>query len=471
MTLNWHYISQILILIYFIAINGSYTLLIFLAFFEVRHQYNHSFIEDYPDLYKSKLAPGLSYLVPAYNEEATIAESAKSYLKTKYSKYEVIVINDGSTDNTLQVLKDEFKLKKVYRAMNTRVKTKKVKGFYISQTNPNLFVIDKYNGGSKADALNAGINAARHPYFICVDADVIMDKSAMLRIMRPMLEDPAHNMAAGGIVRIVNDSIVEDGQIKEVKLSKNPIVAFQVVEYIRAFTAGRAGFQRLKTLLIVSGAFGVFNTEVVRKIGGYQRKTLGEDMELLVRLHRHLRETIGSKYNIIYRTYPVCWTEAPETLKVLGSQRNRWHRGLSDVLLRHKKMIFNPRYGRIGMFGMPFFLFIEFLGPIIEFFGYFYVIYMILFGVMQWEFFFLFLALAMLWGIWMTVTAILFEDLNFKWYKHWYQIAALIFFALVESFGYRQLTLIWRIQGLFDYLRGQHTWTATQRKGFKTSNT
>jgi len=462
--LNWNFFIQIFILIYFLAINGIYSFLMIVAFIEFRNQHRRSFIDDYPYLYRSKLTPGVSILVPAYNEEATVIEALKSHLSTRYPKFEVIVINDGSKDKTLEILKKEFKLKKIYHVMQTRIKTKSIRGYYISASEPNLIVLDKINGG-KADTLNAGINASNYPYFISIDADVILEEDAMLRIMKPMLENPEKNMVAGGMVRVANGCVVENGKIKEVRLSKKFLPVFQVIEYMRAFTAGRAGFSKIKSLLIVSGAFGVFNTEEVRKAGGYERKTVGEDMELLVRLHRSLREQ-NKDYNILFMTYPVCWTEVPESLRILGRQRNRWHRGLCDTLTRHKKMILNPRYGTIGLVGMPFFVFFEFLGPIIELVGYLYVIYLIVFGIMNWSFFLLFLALAVLWSVLLSVSAVLFEDINFKRYGKWYYIAVLILFSLFENFGYRHLTLMFRIHGLFDYLRGRKAWGVMSRKGF-----
>lgn len=444
-----------------------YSLLTLLAYFEVRSQRKRSFIDDYTYLRRSKLTPGISLLVPAHNEETTIVEAIKSHLRTNYPKYEVIIINDGSTDKTIEVLREEYKLKKIYRVIQTCIKTRKVKGYYISETEPNLVFIDKVNGG-KADALNAGINAARYHYFMSIDADVILEKDAMLRVMKPLLENPEKNFAAGGIIRVANGCIVKKGEIKEIKLSRKPLPIFQVLEYIRAFTAGRAGFSKLKSLVIVSGAFGAFNTEQTRRIGGYEHKTVGEDMELLVRLHRRLRERKIKKYNIFFRAYPVCWTEVPETLRILGRQRNRWHRGLCDVISRHKRMIFNPRYGPIGLFSMPFFFLFEYLGPIIEMIGYIYLIYLTAFSIVDWPFFLAFLALAILWGMLLSVSAVLFEELNFKWYRKWYYIAVLIIFAIFENLGYRQLTVLWRIYGFYDFLRKKQAWGAMPRKGFQS---
>ncbi|MFC1595773.1 glycosyltransferase family 2 protein [Candidatus Margulisiibacteriota bacterium] len=381
---NGHFYLQLFILIYFLCINSIYTFLSIVAFFEVNKKHKRSFIDDYPYLKKSKLVQGCSLLVAAYNEEVTIVESVKSFLVTDYPKLEIIIVNDGSTDKTLEILKTKFKLIKYSRTMQTTIKTKKVKACYISLLDPRLIVIDKVNG-KKADATNAGINAASYPYIVSMDADVIMEKDSMLRVMKPMLENPEKNIVSGGIVRVVNNCVVEDGKIKDVRLSKNPLPIFQVIEYMRAFNAGRTGFAALNSLLIVSGAFHIINTNVARLAGGYESKTVTEDMEMLVRVHKNnIREK--KDYKILYLPFPVCWTEVPEDLKTLGKQRNRWHRGLCDVLSRHKVMIANPRYGRIGLFGMAYFFMFELLGPFIEFMGYFYIGYIFFRGTINWSF-------------------------------------------------------------------------------------
>ncbi len=455
------------VLLYFLAINGMYTFLFLLAFFEVRKQHKRAFIDDYDYFYKSKLAPSISLLVTAHNEELCIVESVKSYLALQYPKLEVIVINDGSTDGTLELLKRTFKLKKVYRVLQARIKCQNIKGYYVSQLYSNLIVLDKIQGG-KGDALNAGLNAARYPYFASLDADAILEKDALLRIMKPLYENPNYNIGAGGIVRVINGCRVENSMVKDVRLSKNPLVIVQVLEYIRAFTAGRAGFALLKALPIVSGAFSVYRTVVARRIGGYDPKALGEDFEFVVRFHRALRER-KKRYNLMYRAYPICWTEVPETLKLLGRQRNRWYRGLTYALHKHERMLLNPLYGRIGFLSLPFFFFFEFLGPIIEGIGYVYLAYYLLSGRMLSFFVLTFLALALLWGVFLSLLAVLFEDLNFHWYNKWYNVATLILFAFLENIFYRPLHTFWRLTGLVDYLRGKKGWGIMERKGFQTA--
>ncbi len=458
------YLFQNLILVYFLVINSLYTLLTILAFFEVREQQRRSYIDDYEYLHNSKLAPGISFLVPAYNEEKNIIESIYSYLNVRYPLYEVIVINDGSKDKTLENLIKAFDLKPKYHVFRKDLPTQKIRAYYRSKKDPRLVVIDKENGG-KADALNAGINTARYPYLVGTDADVLMEDDAILRIMRPMLEDPVLNMASGGIVRIANGCTVENGEVTRVNLSRSSLPVFQVIEYLRAFNIGRVGFAKLNSLMIVSGAFGVFNTYAVRRAGGYNIEAIGEDMDLLVRMHRMLREN-DKKYRFLYLAHPVCWTEAPQTLQVLGRQRNRWHRGNSQVVFSHIKMLFNPLYGTPGMIGMPYLFLFEFIGPLLEFFGYFYLLFLWISNRLNLQFFLAFLGVAVLWGMILSIMAILYEELYFKWYKKFSQLLRLLLYAFLENLGYRQITVIWRIWGTIDFLLGKKSWGAMHRTGY-----
>lgn len=288
----------------------------------------------------------------------------------------------------------------------------------------------------------------------------------MLRIMKPMLDNPQKNVAAGGIVRISNSCQQKDGQITKVKLSQKSLVIFQVLEYIRAFTAGRAGYSRLNLLMIVSGTSAVFNTNLARRVRGYTPGSVGEDMEILVHFHHYLRKK-NRDYAIVYRAYPISWTEAPESFRNLKKQRNRWQRGLAQVLWKHRGLLFNPRYGRIGLFGMPFYFFFEFLGPVIEFLGYGYLLFLILTGLINWPFFLAFIALATLWATMLSTSAVLFEDVNFKWYKRWYQIATLFIYSLIENITYRQLTVWYRLGGIVSFLLGKKEWQKFERRGFK----
>lgn len=455
------------ILVYFIAVNSLYTFVYLASFFEIRRQHKRSFIDDYDQFNKSKLAPGVSLIIPAYNEKLHAIDSIRSYLGVKYPKFEVIVVNDGSTDKTLELLIEEFQLVKSYRLFRNDAKSKPITGFYVSKTHSNLFVVDKINGG-KGEALNAGLNVARHPYFASLDADAFLENDALLRIMKPFFENPKDVIGCGGIIRIFNGCALKNGEVAEISLSNNPLVLFQINEYIRAFTAFRSGFGFLKCLPISSGAFSLFNTELAREIGGFDCTEIGEDFEMLIRMHRKMMDK-KRKYEIKFCAYPICWTEVPDTLKGLSRQRNRWHRGLISVLHKHERMLFNPAYKAVGNFSLPFFVFCELAGPIVEAAGYFYILYSIFTGAFHSVFFLSFFLVAILWGALLSVLAVLYEEINFNWYKKWQHILTLLIFSVLENFSYRQFTVFWRLQGMLDYFRGDQSWGKIERHGFKIS--
>lgn len=453
------------ILSYFFAINSVYSLLNLMAFIEVRRQARRVFIDDYAYVLRSKLAPGVSILVPSYNEENIIVDNIHSLLTSKYPQIEVVVVNDGSTDGTLAALIDAFTLVKVSRVLRDTLKTQAVREVYKSPDDPRLTVIDKENGG-KADSLNVALNVAVHPYILTIDADVILAEDALLRIMKPILDDPRHVVAGGGIVRIVNECVVKGGQVVAPRLPKQPLVLFQIVEYMRAFTAGRAGYSRLGSLVIVSGAFGIYSANVVRGIGGFYSQTVGEDLEILLRIHRYLRYMGRKDYRVFYSAFPICWTEAPATFRVLGRQRSRWHQGLSEALWRHRAMILNPRYGRIGLFAMPVYLLFEWWGPLMESAGYIFFLYLLIFWKIDFWYFLPFLTVAILWGMLLSMTSVAMQEVEFRWFSRWRSLLKLIAYATAENLGYRQLTVIWRIQGLLAWLLKRKGWGKMPRRGF-----
>lgn len=462
--MSWQDLLQVIVIVDFFIVHGSYSLLTLLAFPAVRTQHRRAFIDDYPHVFRSRLAPGVSIIVPAYNEEATIVENVDSLLMLRYPQLEVVVVIDGATDATLDVLREHFGLTKVIRVLRDDITTQRVNAVYASERIANLIVIDKQNGG-KADALNAGINASNHPYFVSVDADVILEEDAVIRVMTPILRNPRLVVAAGGILRVANGCEVRGGRVIRAALSKRTLPVLQVIEYIRAFAAGRAGLSVINSLLIISGAFSAFNTALVREVGGYARDTVGEDMEILVRVRRHLARQ-KRPYRVLYLAYPVAWTEVPETLKALGRQRARWHRGLSETLWKHRDTAFNPRYGYMGLVAMPFFLVAEFLGPIAEATGYAIFLLLVLTGDVNFAFYLLFLSIAVLWGVLLSLSAVFFEDVNFRWYETWGSYTRLVWLAVLENFGYRQLTVWWRLRGLAQFFAHRRAWGKMERRGF-----
>lgn len=455
----------VFVLLYFLGVNFIYTLFLGISWREILDYLRQSSFANLPSLLQSAFSYRVSILAPAFNEEKTIKESVQSLLKLQYTAYEVVVVNDGSTDATLERLIRDFDLRKTRQYYHAVIPTKTVRGIYTSR-NPaykNLIVVDKENGG-KADALNAGINCAHYEYICCIDADSILEDNALLKAMKPFHEDK-RVIAVGGIVRIANGCEVLNGRVVRVGLSTKMLPIFQVVEYLRAFLSGRMFWNIFQGSLIVSGAFGIFKKSVVVAAGGYRTDTVGEDMELVTRLHRMMLER-KIPYKILFIPDPVCWTEAPETFKGLSRQRNRWHRGLLETLLYHRTMIFNPKYKMVGMGALPHFLFVELLGPVFEAIGYVVMAIMYFYGILNVEYAILFFITALFYGSMFSVGAVMLEEISFHRYPKPIELALLLSFGIIENFGYRQLTVYWRLKGLIDYLLGKRMWGKMARKGF-----
>lgn len=447
---------------YFLALNAGYLALNFLSIFALHRNKQEKLLDDLPQVFTS-LEPGISILVPAYNEEATITASIRSMFQLTYSDFEIVVINDGSKDATLEVLKREFSLLPFPDAPRDGLVTRPVRGVYRSLRYPNLRVIDKENGG-KADSLNAGINAAKHPLFCGVDADSILARDSLQRVAKPFLNDPT-TVATGGTVRVANGCEVTDGFLTKVGLPTNIWALFQVVEYLRAFLFGRLGWSRLNAMLIISGAFGLFKTDVVIAAGGYRSNTIGEDMELVVRIHRQLRQQ-GTAYRIEFVPEPVCWTEAPEDLKTLKNQRVRWQRGLSESLSSNWGLMFSRHGGPPGWLAFPFMILFEWLGPVIELGGYVFMAVSYWQGAISSSAFAAFLIMAIGFGILLSVSGLLLEEISFHIYPKFRHLALLCLVVVAENFGYRQLNSWWRLVGLYRWAaQRESSWGEMKRKG------
>jgi cellulose synthase/poly-beta-1,6-N-acetylglucosamine synthase-like glycosyltransferase len=394
----------------------------------------------------------------------SIALTANNLLHLDYMRYEVIIINDGSTDTTLDELQKAFDLYRVAPDQPAQLATKPVRAILKSRKHHNLTVIDKENGG-KSDSLNAGLNQAAYPYFCSIDADVIMEADALQRVVLPIMESEKRVIAVGGIVRVANGAKVEKGRIVEVSLSSNPLAIFQVVEYFRAFLCGRTGYSRLNALMIISGAFGCFEKDLVMEIGGYQVDTVGEDMDLVTRLHVHMHETKQTDYFIRFIPDPVCWTEAPSSLRVLARQRRRWQKGLMEVLWRNTEMFLKPGYGWLGYFAYPFLFLFEGWGIILESLGYVFFFIAWWRGAIQSDWVLAFLFVAFFCGAVLSLIGVLLGEMTPKAYpkvRHW---IALILFAFLENFGYRQMTSYLRLRGLLDFVFKAGNWGRMERQG------
>ncbi|MGE0441953.1 MAG: glycosyltransferase family 2 protein [Gemmatimonadales bacterium] len=458
--------ANLAVLAYFVVINAVYLAMSLQAIVSLRRYARRLKSLDLSEILSIGGIPPITVVVPAHNEEATCVESVRALLGLQYPEFEVLVVNDGSRDATLARLQAAFDLVPAPRSPTATLATAAIRATLKSRSHPRLWVIDKENGG-KADALNAGINHCRTPLFCAIDADSLLERDALVRIVRPFLEDDA-TVAAGGIIRIANGCDVRHGTLTRIGLPGNQLARLQVMEYLRAFLAGRAGWSGLNATLIVSGAFGLFRRQTVVDAGGYDRNTVGEDMELIVRLHRHCRDR-RRPYRITFVPDPAAWTECPETLRILGRQRERWQRGLAETMARHRAMLFNPRYGRIGMIAMPYFFVLETLGPILEVGGYFTFGAAVLLGRLSLEHALAFFVLAFMLGLALSLAGIALEELTFRRYPRMGDLLTLLGIAVIESFGYRQLSSLWRVRGLWGALRRRRSWGVMTRTGFATA--
>ena len=451
------------ITIYMFVVIVFYSILMLISAVQLRKEYKLDGDESYEEYIHGVYVKPISILVPAYNEEAGIIPSVRSLISIQYPSFEVIVINDGSKDSTLEKMIEHYEMFPIQKVVRTQIPSNTIKAVYQSRILPHLYLIDKENGG-KADALNAGLNVSNYPYFCSLDGDSILERDAFVKVMKPILESNGDVIASGGSIRIANGCNIQNGNILKVGLSEKPLVIMQTIEYLRAFLMGRIGLSRHNLLLIVSGAFGVFSKSWVMEAGGYKKNTVGEDMELVVRLHRLIKEK-KLKKKIVYIPEPVCWTEVPEEMTYLRRQRRRWHQGLFESLWSHKKMLLNPKYGNLGFISLPYFWIVEFFGPIVECLGYLYVLLALFFGGIYMEFAILIFLLTCLYGSIFSMAAVLLEEWSLRKYPKVSDIMKLFFYSLTETLWYRPLTVFWRMEGIWNLLRGNHSWGEMKRKG------
>ena len=450
----------------------SYIILSVLGAIETIHYIKKNSFVNYTEILASSLAPSISIIAPAYNESLTIVENIRSLLSLHYVNYEVLIINDGSTDDSLKKIIKTYSLTKVNYVIDKKLPTKGVKGVYKS-TKPSfnkLLVIDKENGG-KADALNLGLNISKNDLVASIDADCIMEPDALLKMVKPFLESEEEKLiAAGGVVRVANSCVIKDGKLIEVKIPEKFLAKYQVLEYMRSFLLGRMAWSRLNGLLIVSGAFGLFDRNILIASGGYN-KIIGEDLELVVRIRKYMQDT-GKKYKVVYIPDPLCWTEVPENYKTLGSQRNRWTRGMIETLLIHKKLFFNSSYGILGIISYPYLFFYEWLAPIIEFLGILFFIFLISFGLINWELFLISLLALYTFAIMYSMFSILSEELTYRQYVNKRALFKLILIALLEPIFFHPYIMWSAIKGNFDFIFSRNKgWGKMTRTGFISKKT
>jgi len=417
---------------------------------------------------ESPFTAPISILVPAHNEESTIADSVNTLLALDYTALQIVIINDGSTDATLEVLTDSFRLRETSVLYVPQIASSAVKGLYTSANDERLLVIDKAAGGTKSDAANAGLNAATSPYVAVIDADSVLEKDALLRIGAAILSARVEVVATGGIVRVLNGSEVSEGQIREIRLPKRGIEVLQVIEYLRAFLIGREAWATFNMLPIISGAFGVFRRERLMRICGFRADAIGEDIDLVVRLHRSLLQD-HKEYSLPFIPEPTCWTQVPQTFRALGKQISRWQKGLLDVLWKNRDMLFRRRYGRFGCVMLPYLWLFELAAPVIELTGFCTIALAAAMGVLSKTFLLQFALYGYAFATLISIGGVVQEEITVRRYTRWTDVARLLLYCLAEHFPYRQINMWWRLRGMWQYVRGDVVWEKSERSAFAVS--
>lgn len=455
-------------LVFSIGIAVSYLALATISIASIKRHMKRNALTQFGDLISSQIAPSVSLIAPAYNEGETIVDNIKSMLSLEYNNYDVIVVNDGSKDDTLQKVTQAFNLVKVPFYINHKIETKQINGVYKSKNRAfkRLTIVDKNNGG-KSDALNAGINISSSRLVTCIDVDCILEHDALQRMVKPFMED-SKVIACGGSVNIANECEVEHGRLIKVNLPKNQLARFQIIEYMRAFLLSRVAWAKLDALLLISGAFGMFDRKTILKAGGYSKDTVGEDMELVVRM-RKMMTAEKRKFRVHLIPDPLCWTEVPDDNKVLGKQRNRWARGTIEVLKKYRIMFFNPKYKAAGLLSYPFLLFFEWLAPLLELFGLVYFGIQLIIGGISWMHFGLLLGMFYFFSVFLSVFSLYAEEISFHKYKGIKSLFILVGTALLEPFFHHPKITYWSLKGNIDHLKGVKNWGEMKRKGFTHS--
>jgi len=460
------------VFLYGVVLLLIYAMLAVLSFINIRLFLRKESYTDYKVIVGSPLAPGISVIAPAFNEGLTIISNIRSLLTFDYPNYEVIIINDGSTDDTLEKVINEFSLVKVDFAYDIKLSAKPVRGVYKStdEAYAKLVIVDKENGKSKADATNVGINVAAYPYFLCTDVDCILHDQTLQMLIRPMMEEENKRViATGATLRMANSCEVDEGVLIKIVAPKPLLARFQELEYIRSFVLGKMGWSYINAVPNVSGGLGMFDKEIAVKAGGYDPASFGEDMELRMRMSRYVYD---NKIDASVRYIPttLCWTEGPTSVKIFMRQRTRWARGLLQLMLAHKKMLFNPAYGRVGMIVFPYNFFFELLAPVIEFLGIIYYIFLIYFGLVNWPYAIILLIFVYTYAVMISSLAVLWDQLTFQYYKTWRDVISVIAMVFIEMLIYHPLIVVFALRGYYFQLTNRtHSWGNMQRRGFKKS--
>ncbi len=461
-------IYEYFIFFYATSLFISYIILAILSFIGISRYKGYNSELDDNTLMSSPLTPGISVVAPAFNEGLTIITNVRSLLTLNYPLFEVIIINDGSKDDTLEKLIEEFELEETPFAYVAKIKTKPVKRIFKSR-NPAysiLTVVDKENGGTKADASNAGINASSFPYYLCTDVDCILDRNTLLKMIKPILNSKKNVIAVGAVLRMSNSCDIEEGIITRVRPPKGIIPRFQEMEYIRAYLLSKMGWSVVNCVPNISGGLGLFDKEVAVRAGGYDPLSHAEDMDLVTRMVSYM---INNKqnYKVDYIPLSCCWTEGPPNLRILNRQRTRWGRGLIQLFYEHRKILFNRKYKNMGLVVYPFAFLYELLAPVIEALGWIFFIYLILTNQVNWYNAFIILLYSYTFSVMISTMVILWDQITFKYYKTFREVLSLVLMVFLESFIYHPLIMFFAIRGYYDYLTSKEfEWGSMTRQGF-----
>ncbi|QCX00075.1 glycosyltransferase family 2 protein [Aggregatimonas sangjinii] len=466
-----HIVTEYINVVFFTFTVVLFTLFSFMAYLATRNSIHYKNKNSFGDLSKvmaSPMAPSITIIAPAYNEGMTIVENIRSLMSLHYVNYEVMVVNDGSKDDTLQKMMEAYDLELIEREIDPNWKSKPIRGIYKSKHKAfaKLTVIDKENGG-KSDALNTGMALSSNKYVGCIDVDCLLLPDALLHVVKAFYQRSEKKViAVGGVIRVANSCIIQGGQLEEIRLPKSWLARFQLLEYTRSFILGRMAWGRIDSLLIISGAFGFFDREIALAVGSYDTNTVGEDMEIVFKMRRYMHDE-KIPYTVEYIPDSLCWTEVPEDLKILVNQRDRWARGNLETLYKHRDMFFNPKYGRLGMLSYPYWFFYEWMAPLLEFFGVFTIFIFYYIGILNFPFFVAITAFIYMYSIMFSFYAILWDVYSYNEYRNTKDILTLMLCAIIEPIAFHPIVVWAAVRGNYKKLfKIKSGWGSQVRKGF-----
>lgn len=473
MWVTFYQIFCIFVFSYSILLLTSYVILVFMSR-QAQNQLKINLPDDETIKYMmqgSPLAPAVSIIAPAFNEEVTIIDNVNSLLKIDYPDYEIIIVNDESTDRTMELLINEYSLVEVPYDIAMRVPSKPIKRVLKStdERYSKLIVVDKAHGGRKADGSNAGINVCSNKYFVCTDVDCIIEPMALYRMMWLVINSHKPVIGVGATMLMSNGCIVENGRVTEAAVPSSVFPMFQQLEYLRSFFIGKLGWSRINALPNISGGFGLFDTDIAVKSGGYDTMSMAEDVDIMLRMVTYMNNN-GFEYRLAQVPKVCCWTEGPSTLKSLSRQRIRWARGLFEIIVNHSKLFFNPSYGVIGGIMLPYIFIFEFLAPILELIGFVFLIYFTIKGGVNWSTSTIVFGMIYSFSLFMTSFVIL-SDVKTKavdWKHKKLSYLKLVFTTILEPFMYHPINTYCSLVGYWRYVRNKAAvWTPIQRTGVK----